>query len=551
MAKAKPKAPPSRTHKLHSGETLEAAYGRLAPERDNVCDEAEDLAAITIPSTFPPKEWRPGDRLHTPNTSVGAWCVNNLASMLMFTAFPPGRPMMTYTILEHKLTGEEADDEEVISKLDLALSLLEQAHRRRMEATTLRTTYTMAMKLALITGNWLWQHEELDAPVVHTMRHYVVKRDAFGRPLYAILRQEIEYYLLDEDIQDIVDRTREAKPPKGGRVDPMEDRVAVYTCCHVDGEHGSKKGWLVWQEVEGELVPGSEGRDPYDAPSLSPEWLIPNYGQNWGTSYCAEYRGDLYAVDNFGGDALDIAAIAAFSLILVKPGTRTRKKDVEEADNKSFLTGSAEDITVTRSDKGQDAAIVEKQLASVERRLSFAFLLAIAAQRDAERVTAEEIQFMAEQLDKAMGGTYSGLGQGPQRNVVKRFILLNEESDADLPEQPEEIVSLAVVTGIDALGRSLDYQNLKGFAADIAETFGEPGLAAINPAEFTRRLAAARGIRPTGLVKDAAKMAAEQQATRAQGLEDTAGAELAKHGTKAIAEGVKEAALGGQAPTIN
>ena len=50
--------------------------------------------------------------------------------------------------------------------------------------------------------------------------------------------------------------------------------------------------------------------------------------------------------------------------------------------------------------------------------MSYAFLLNTAIQRDAERVTAQEIRYMAQQLETAMGGIYSLLSQEFQLPLV-------------------------------------------------------------------------------------------------------------------------------------
>ena len=50
----------------------------------------------------------------------------------------------------------------------------------------------------------------------------------------------------------------------------------------------------------------------------------------------------------------------------------------------------------------------------IEERLAFDFLLNSAIQRKAERVTAEEIRYMAQELETAQGGVYSILSQEMQ-----------------------------------------------------------------------------------------------------------------------------------------
>lgn len=57
--------------------------------------------------------------------------------------------------------------------------------------------------------------------------------------------------------------------------------------------------------------------------------------------------------------------------------------------------------------------------------MSFAFLLNSAVQRQGERVTAEEIRYVAGELEDTLGGVYSILAQELQLPLAKR--LLNQQ----------------------------------------------------------------------------------------------------------------------------
>ena len=72
----------------------------------------------------------------------------------------------------------------------------------------------------------------------------------------------------------------------------------------------------------------------------------------------------------------------------------------------------------------------------IETRLQFAFLLNSSIQRNAERVTASEIRFMAEDLEQALGGIYSILSQEFQLPFVMRKMAMMEKSKK-LPKLPK------------------------------------------------------------------------------------------------------------------
>ena len=103
---------------------------------------------------------------------------------------------------------------------------------------------------------------------------------------------------------------------------------------------------------------------------------------------------------------------------MVRPNAVTRKKDLANTRNGDIITGSADDVAVLQAQKQYDLQVVERSIAKLEERLSYAFLLHTAIQRDAERVTAQEIRYMAEQLETAMGGIYSLLSQEFQLPLV-------------------------------------------------------------------------------------------------------------------------------------
>lgn len=109
-------------------------------------------------------------------------------------------------------------------------------------------------------------------------------------------------------------------------------------------------------------------------------------------------------------------------VFLVKPNGVTRAKDVMGAENGAAVAGQEGDIVPLQVNKHADMSVAERQIQVIVDRLGFAFLMHSAVQRQGERVTAEEVRFMANELENALGGSYSILSQEYQLPYVMRVI---------------------------------------------------------------------------------------------------------------------------------
>jgi len=527
------------------GKTAKEHFHTLSPNQQMIWARAIDVAEVTIPSLVPPIGYITGGKLYTPYSSIGSRGVNTLAGKLMQVFLPPGQ-----TIFRHVLTNDakkqavDQIDPNVWAKIEVALAARERAVRNRMDATPLRSVVFEALKLLIVAGNCLYQHTNLDEPVVHPVERYVTKRDRSGKPVLTILREVAYLATLDEDIQDLVMRARSEgrhfdneTTPKADDADWSEE-VEIFTICKLVNKGRKEKQWQTWQEIEGYVVPGSDAFAPLDAPPLYPLWMIPVYGQDWGRSYADEYYGDLLTCDNFSKALNEAAAAASKTLFFVKPGARTRPKDITESDNLATLIGSAEDVSVLQlQGKGPDYTFVSNYLQEVYKRLSFAFLLNSAIQRNGERVTAEEISLMAEELEESMGGVYAILSQTFQQVLVNRFVFLMER-EKELGPLPEGMFSLQIATGTDALGRTYDGKLLDEFM-QRASAGGANSMKYINWSNYLSRVATSSGIDPTGLVIPDDQVAAqEQQAMQQQQQHDLMKA-AAGPGIKAMSDAVQ------------
>lgn len=497
-------------------QSAEEVYNDLAKNgRQQVIDLGRTLAELTIPSVFPPDNYKTGDPLPGNNQSMGGYAVSTLASELMFMAFPPGQPIARFTPNETKLQAEIDLDPELYSRVQLGLSRLEVLHREALALTSIASTYNHYLCALIVVGNALWKHVKRDSPTFHLPDKYVVLRANDGTPILSILKCPTALATLPKDVQDQIyenDETlRESEVPEFLR------SADIYSVCKLKVADNGERTWCYWEEHKGQRIEGSEVETDWDDCPQWPGWMVPVYGQNWGQSYCERYRGDLFLLETHGSALNDLTALAAWALIFAKPGARTSLKQLQKAKNLDMLSGSAEDVTVFRSEKGADGNFVLASFDRAARRVGAAFLVQSAVMRDGERVTKEEVQRVGRQLDRAMGGLYTEVSQSSQRRIITRAIRLNEEELDYLPPLPSDKVTVNVITGVDAMGQSNDADKLMQFGTSLGQIFGPAAVAeGLTFSDFSNRLAAALGIKPDGLVRKKEEVADERQRNQQQ-----------------------------------
>lgn len=494
----------------------EEIYEFLSRGRQQVIDVGRDMASVTIPSVFPPDGYQTGDRIGENNQSFGALCVNTLASKLMFMAMSPFRPILRFQVIEHKLQQEIDQDPELWSMVQEGLSRLEIEHRNRLEATQIRSRYVGGVKALIVGGNILWDHMEINSPQHHLPTTYVVKRNTRGEPLFSILAQKFDVIDLDEDVQDLIySMTPELKE---NQTKDYDHRVTIHRVCKRCTRNNGDHYWEYWEEYKGHLIEGTSFDAKFEEPPLYPAWMIPIPGQNWGRSYCEEYRGDLFKVETLESAINDAAAAASLILMFLKPGSPVSMRQIKEAENLSLLAGSAEDLSTFNLDKQADLNFIDAATEKALKRLGRAFLVVSSIQRDAERVTAEEWGRMAQEIDEAMGGLYSELGQSFQSHVIRRFVALHNDDDKKLPKLPEGVFRVAIISAVDAMGRTLEGENLVKTLGTAMELGKEEVGRRINWDDFMRRLLTSASIETRGLLKTPDEVAGDTQKMQRQAM---------------------------------
>lgn len=507
-------------------------YDRLANERAPYVTRAENNATYTIPAVFPKESDNGSTNYATPYQSVGARGVNNLAAKMLLSLFPVGEPFFKLAINEFAL--KQVGDTEVVQQANIGLSLVERVAMRYVEAAAIRPTAYEGMKQLLVAGNFLWYMPPGEQVMrLYRLTSYVLERDSNGGVIQGVTKESVAAINLPEDIRALVDSAE----------DTPNKQVDVYTHFYRDLESDN---WLSYQEVEGQVIESTANTFPKDGLPWIPVRLFKIDGESYGRSFVEEYLGDLVSLENLSKSIVEFAQAASKVLFLVEPSGVTQARRLTKAANGSFVAGRKADISVFQMEKYNDFQVAKSTADGIEQRLSFAFLLNSAVQRNAERVTAEEIRFVANELEATLGGVYSVLSSEFQLPMVRR-LLIDLQLTSKIPDLPSDAVEPSVITGLDAIGRGQDLDKLMTFmsASSTALQFTQGD---VNWSNFILRIAEASGIDPQGLLlSPQERQAAAQAQAQQQALMSAAQAGGAAAGQNVGAAGTQDEAAMAQA----
>lgn len=484
---------------MHDGKTCAGRYEQLTVEREMFLNRARDCSEVTIPTLVPPSGHSSATEYKTPYQGIGARGVNNLASKLLLSLLPPNSPFFRLqvddqTLLE--LTGQEG----ARAKVEEALNQIERSVMTEIETSGLRSPIFEALKHLIVAGNVLLYLPKNGGVRVYRLDNYVVKRDPYGNVLEIITKEEVSPAVLEDKELEAIGKT-----PDTEMKSEYGNKVALYTHMYLDGNR-----WRMYQEIKGQIIPDSGGSWPIDkAPMLALRWTRID-GEDYGRSYVDEYLGDLISLEGLSKAIVEASAASSKVLFLVNPNGTTRMRDIAQAENCAIVSGNANEVSVLQTEKYADMRVAYDTVKTITERLSYAFLLNSAVQRSGDRVTAEEIRYMAGELEDALGGVYSIMSQEFQLPLVNRLMDRMTKSKR-LPALPKGIVRPAIVTGLEALGRGHDLNKYNTFLTALQPMGAEAIAQYMNVGDYIKRIGTSLGIDMDGLVKDDEQIAQEQQ----------------------------------------
>ncbi|ATI16339.1 head-tail adaptor [Caulobacter phage Lullwater] len=470
----------------------------------------ETYANHTIPKLCPPNNYdQQTDELSHDFQAVGAQAVNHLANKIMLALFAPSRPFFRLDAdlaLKNELLSVGFDEQ----KLQELLAKGEKEAIKELDRMALRPKLYEAIKHLIVTGNVLIYTDDDGTFRVIGIKHYVVRRSMSGRLLELIHKDELMFDELDPDVQATAARW-------GGYKGDMQDRkVCLYR-------------WV--RRLPSGLYEMTQWLDQYQLPkeytAIWEEETMKYRVLTWdlsddahyGTGLVEDYKGDFAGLSLMSRSQIQGAVLASEFRWLVNPGGATRPEDFEESENGAAIPGNKDDVSIVQSGKSGDLQIVMNVAAEYIQRIGRGFLLGSAMTRDAERVTAEEIRMQAAELETSLGGAYSRLAvdfQLPMAYWLIRRIGLALPSGS--PIKP------SIVTGMEALSRNGDLEDLKMLLADFAAIASLPPAlqAELDMRKLFNMLSTPRRINASDILKTAEQKQQEQQAFQQQQAEQEA-----------------------------
>ena len=474
-------------------------YNRLKNDRQPYIQRAVDCAKVTIPSLFPEENDDKSKNYDTPYQSVGARGINNLASKLILALMPPNSPFFRLGMSDEVLSEYMAQgQEDTKAQVEQALMQIENRIMKYIESNQIRVTVLEALKQSIVAGNALLFLPPAEGGIkMYRLSNYVIQRDGLGNVIQIVTLDKVAYSTLDVTVQNLIKTDK--KP---------EDLIEVYTHVCRSGDQ-----FLAYQEVEDTPIQGSQQSYPVLKTPYLPIRMVKMDGESYGRSFVEEYLGDLNSLENLSKAIFKLSTIAANIYFLVNPNGVTRAKKLENATSGDFIPGRIEDIGVLQLEKYYDFNTAKQTADAIEARLSYAFLLSSVVQRNAERVTAEEVRTVAGELEDTLGGVYSILSQELQLPLVRR-IMNQLQSTGEVPNLPEGTVEPTITTGLDALGRGHD---LEKYATVLNLVSQIPNAQAmINWNVMLLNMFTGAGVETEGLVKTQQQIEEEQQMAMGQ-----------------------------------
>lgn len=517
--------------------TAESRYTQLTADRAHFIERGDRCAKLTIPTLFQRDVTTSVNlKIKDPEQTVGANGVNTLAAKMVLSLMPMNTPFFKLNI-DEIMTAPEMEDEEFVKQVMKGLGVIERQTLRDIENSGDVTVVFEALKHLIVVGNVLAFVGEKGTRL-YDLNKYTVVRSPEGEWREIVICEEVAPTSLDKEL--LAKLSAEGKVPSSTSA---EKHLKMYT--HVIREDGRVK-WH--QEIAGHIIEDSRSDVPEDGNPWIPLRFLRVDGESYGRSYVEMFLGDLNSLEVLTKAVNEGSAAAAKVIFLVKPNGTTNPKVIAQAPNLSVRTGDASDVTVLRLDKQADMAVAKDMIVTIERRLAYAFMMNAQVMRDAERVTAEEVRFVAQELDNSLGGIYSLLSKEFQLPYVKRRLFLLRKRK-NIPKLPRE-VSPAIVTGFAALGRGHDGEKLMRFlekcekAAAVAQALGGK----LNIDELILRFAIADGIDTDGLLVPADVQEQNSQLSMGMGLIEKLGPEVLRQAGPMMQQQMMEGGLNGPNP---
>lgn len=391
---------------------------------------------------------------------LGALLVNNLSAKLTSLLLPSNRPFFGIDASE-RLVKRASEQGVGKSEFMAALARHEMNASQQVFLNASYNQLALAVSHMIVTGNTvIYRDSRRKRTNTYGLQSFAIRRTGMGEVADLIVREFESFAGLTRELQ----LQLTIRHPHKYRMDRYDTNVEVYTRI-VRGENASGEViYTVSQEIEGMSI-GIPGTYPaHLCPWQAPTWsLIP--GEHYGRGLVEDYAGGFASMSD-KSEALALYGISAMKFVnLVTPGAGTSVDDLNKAETGEYVQGSNGAIQVQEAGDGIKIQAMRAEINAHFSNLARAFMYT-ANTRDAERVTAFELRQQAQEANAALGGQYSALAESFQTPLA--HVLLTEVQPGMLQGILTRDIVLDIISGIPALSRGIEVQNLISAAQDAA-----------------------------------------------------------------------------------
>lgn len=478
-------------------------YVKLSVDRSQFLQRARHNALLTIPSLMPLEGHNNTSHLLESYQGMGSAGVTHLSSRLTNAFLPAGRPYMRLDLpprVKLQLRGE------IDTAMTKGLALAEQLIQAEVEDKDWRDATRQTTQQLLVAGNAFEEVLPSNKIRVYRLDQYVVRRDFDSSLLEFIIEETVDKDALGPDLVALL---------KSGGSMKKDEKVHVYTW----GVKAPDGVWTVHQELQETVIPNTKqvfpaGNLPYQALRWS---TTP--GEDYGRSMIEEHIADLRSLDALEKANLELAGMASRNFIMITPGAAAAgiKNRLIEAINGDVVVGNPDDVNLKSFENSVGYQIVAQQISVLREFLARSFLLLSGAQRDAERVTAAEIERDISEIEAALGGNFSTLSKDMME--WRTVIIMKQMKDQEkLPDFPEGTVVPIILTGLEALSRERDVTRAMQ-VAELVQAFGDEALAAVKLPKVLGRALVGLGFTDAVRTEEEAAEWKQQQAEQQMALQ--------------------------------
>lgn len=475
----------------HKGQ-IQQIWESMHQEKGDLEARSEQYARWTLPGICPEEGSENSETLDS-YVIPGPRFVNNLSNKIVEAMFPHTRPFFNVNLsmeVQKKIREETGAEKLAVIKHHSRKEsrFVEEYAMSKLNLVKYRPTAVLVAQHLIITGNCVIRRLDDGSRVAYGVKDFGIRRGLNGDAVELVLRDAISADDLPqkyrEDIEkqapqvhrDMIGSTRRTSPK------PYDLLTRFY-----------KKGkrWIQDQECEGISLNNTRGWSEKDFPCIPLTWSL-SRGENYARGLVEEHAKVFHNLDVSGEALFDIFQISADIKWVVSPASLLDIVQLNNSKRGSYHSGMPDDIQALSNDKVKELSVLAEAVGRMERELSMVFLVGSGTIRDAERVTAQEVQLNALELETAFGGLYSRLALDWQQREADYLV-----SSLKIPSlTKQELFDINITTGMETLSREGHLQNFRAGLADLQLLDGVPDdiRGSINPRKVASFVFMQRGV---------------------------------------------------------